>query len=191
MNDKRITTQEVLKILAVGSLVFSSMLAPGLPIAVTGVVKAWKNFNRKDIGRIIKRLQKQQMLSIKEIDGKTIIEITDKGKRRLLEYDFENIELKVKKRDGKWRLIIFDIPENKKHSRDVFVRKLKQLNCIRLQDSVYVSAFPCKNEIDFLCNLLEISDFVSVVSLSKIERGEELIFKGLSQEYLDYIGYDI
>ena len=91
------------------------------------------------------------------------------------------MELKSKRRDGKWRLIIFDIPEKKKSARDVFRRKLLELGMIRLQDSVFVSAFPCKNEIDFLANFLGISDFITLVSLDGIERGEQLIFK----EYYD------
>lgn len=95
----------------------------------------------------------------------------------MLKYDFDIIALKAKRRDGKWRLIVFDIPESKKVNRDAFRSKLLQLGCIRLQDSVFVSAFPCKDEIDFLCHYLEISDFVTLVSLDRIERGEQLLFK--------------
>jgi phenylacetic acid degradation operon negative regulatory protein len=150
---------------------------PNLPMALGAVYKQWKNINRKDLGRIIKRLEKQEMLDIQE-DGDVIrFIITEKGKRRLLEYNFGSLELKTKKRDGRWRLIIFDIPEDKKKSRDAFSKKLRELGCIRLQDSVYASAFPCKSEVDFLCHFLDISDFVTLANLNKIERGEELIFK--------------
>ena len=129
------------------------------------------------MGRIVKRLEKQEMISMRENGDKIAIEITEKGRKRLLEYDFENIKLKAKRRDGKWRLIIFDIPEDKKIKRDAFRKKLIELNCIRLQDSVFASAFPCKNEIDFLCNYLQISDFVSLIVLEKFERGEKLMFR--------------
>jgi len=173
----KVTTKDVLKVIAVSGVVIGSFVIPALPIAAASAFKIWKNFNRRDVGRILKRLEKQQMISVKENNGKIYIEIAEKGKRRLLEYDFENIELKSKKRDGKWRLIIFDIPEYKKSAREVFRRKLKQLDIIQLQKSVFASAFSCKNEIDFLCNFLEISDYVTLVSLNKIERGEQLIFK--------------
>lgn len=155
----------------------ASALFPNLPIALGSIYKVWKNVNKKDLGRIIKRLEKQEMISIKESDDKISIEITDKGKRRLLEYDFENIELKAKKRDGRWRLVIFDIPEDKKSSREIFRRKLLQLGLTRFQDSVFACAYPCKKEIDFLCHFLGISDYVTLVSLNEIERGEKLIFK--------------
>lgn len=177
MSDKKITTKQVLGVIAAGGLILASAAIPNLPIAISVAVKIWKDVNRRDLGRIIKRLEKQEMIAIREKGDKVAIEITDKGKRRLLEYDFENISLSAKRRDGKWRLIIFDIPEDKKVNREAFRKKLVQLGCIRLQDSVFVSAFPCKNEIDFLTHYLEISDFVTVAIIEKIERGEQLIFK--------------
>lgn len=182
MSDRKIYTKEVLKVVALGGILLGTVAIPTLPMAAAAVIKAWKAVNKRDLGRIIKRLEKQEMISIKETSNGTLMEITDKGKKRLLEYDFENIELKAKRRDGKWRLVIFDIPENKKVSRDAFRRKLLDLDFVRLQDSVFASAFPCKREIDFLCHYLGISDYVTLVVLSKIERGEQLLFK----EYYDY-----
>ena len=155
----KIKTRDVLKVIAVGGLIIGTGIAgPSLPMIIGGAIKIWKEANKRDLGRIIKRLEKQQMISIKEVRSKVQIEVTEKGRRRLLEYDFENLERKAKKRDGKWRLIIFDIPEYKKAARDVYRRKLIDLGCIRFQDSVFASAFPCKDEVDFLSNFLEISD---------------------------------
>ncbi len=177
MNDKKIITKDVLKVIAVGGIILGSMAMPTLPMAVGAAIKMWKNVNKKDLGRIIKRLERQEMISITKHENETTILITEKGKKRLLEYDFENIRLKEEKRDGRWRLIIFDIPEKKKSARDIFRKKLLQMNMKRLQDSVFVSAYPCKKEIDFLSHYLEISDYITLVSLNKIERGEQLIFK--------------
>lgn len=182
MSERKIFTKEVLKVIAVGGILLGSVAIPTLPMAAGAAIKIWKNVNKRDLGRIIKRLEKQEMISIKEVGNKISIEITEKGKRRLLEYDFGNIELKAKRRDGKWRLIIFDIPEEKKNARDILRRKLLELGTIRLQDSVWVSAFPCKNEIDFIANFLEISDYITLVTLDKIERGEKLVWK----KYYDF-----
>lgn len=174
---KKIKTLDVLKVLAVGSVIVGTAVLPALPMVLVGAVRLWKDVNKTDLGRIIKRLEKQEMLLIREKDGKVSLEITEKGRRRILEYDFENITLKAKRRDGKWRLIIFDIPEGKKRSREAFRSKLLQIGCVRWQDSVFVSAFPCKEEVDFLCHYLEISDYVTLAVLGEIERGEELLFK--------------
>lgn len=177
MEKRNLNSHDVLQVLAMGGIVLTSLVIPNLPMALGAVVKAWKHLNRRELGKIIKRLEKQDLIAISENNGKTQIIITDKGKKKLLEYDFENIELNTKKPDGKWRLIIFDIPEHNKRSRDAFRRKLLQLNCIRLQDSVFASAYPIQQEVDFLCHYLGISDFVTLASVDRIERGEKLIFK--------------
>ena len=116
------------------------------------------------------------MINFSEEKGLIKIEITNKGKTRLLEYDYDNIEIKKPKVDGKWRLIIFDIPEQRKRDRDALRRKLIELGFTRLQDSVFASPYPCKDEIDFLANYLNISDFVTLAVIEKIERGEFLNF---------------
>jgi DNA-binding transcriptional regulator PaaX len=176
----KIKTRDVLKVVAVGGLVVSVGVCPGIPMALAALVKAWDGVNKSNLGRIITRLEKQEMISFNDMGGKTSITITEKGKRRLLKYDFESIELKRKKRDGSWRLIIFDIPEDQKRNRNAFVKKLREIECVRLQDSVYVSIYPCLNEIDFLCHYLNISDFVTVLTVNKIERGEKLFFQSES-----------
>lgn len=178
MEKRNLNSHDVLQVLAVGGIVLASLIIPSLPMALGSAVKAWKHLNRRELGKIIKRLEKQNLITISsEENNKTQIVITDKGKKKLLEYDFENIEIKAKKPDGKWRLIIFDIPEANKRSRDAFRRKLLQLNCIRLQDSVFASAYPIQQEVDFLCHYLGISDFVTLAIVDRIERGEKLIFK--------------
>lgn len=180
MSEDKITTKDVLKVIAISGFVIASIAVPNLPIALGAAYKQWKKVNRKDLGRIIKRLEKQEMLNIRDIGGKTVITITEKGKHRLLEYDFENIQIKKKKTDGRWRVVIFDIPEDKKSNREIFRKKLLQMDFIRLQDSVFVSAYPCKKEIDFLCHFLGISDFVTLISVNEIERGEKVTFKRYS-----------
>lgn len=177
MSEDKITTKDVLKIIAVTGIIVSSLIIPTTPMAAGAALKIWKKYKRKDLGRIFKRLEKQAMISSREKDGQTLIEITEKGKIRLLEYDFENIAIKKKKIDGKWRLVIFDIPENKRNSRDSFRRKLLQMEFIRLQDSVFATCYPCKKEIDFLVHYLGISNFVTLIKVDQIERGEKLIFK--------------
>lgn len=171
---EKLKTKDVLKIIGIGGIIVSSVLFPGLPYTLTQIVKPWKNANRSNLGQIIKRLERQDLISIKGNNNQTKILITEKGKQRLLQYNYENLELKDKKMDGKWKVVIFDIPENKKRNRDAFRKKLIELGFIRLQDSVFASPYNCKNEIDFLCHFLLISDFVTLFVVDKVDRGEKL-----------------
>ena len=171
---ERLKTGDVLKIIGVSGIIVSSVLFPGLPYALTKIIKPWKNANRSSLGQIIKRLERQDLISIEGKNNQTKILITEKGKQRLLQYDYKNLEIKDKKLDGKWRVVIFDIPENKKINRDAFRKKLTELSFIRLQDSVFACPYNCRSEIDFLCHYLLISDFVTLLIVDRIDRGEKL-----------------
>lgn len=181
MSDKKATVKDVLKILGISAIVISSIALPNIAIAYNSLDKAWKKYKRGDLGRIIKRLHKQQVIKISEKNGETILEISEKGKKKLLKYDFDSLVLS-KHRDGKLRVVSFDIPNSKKLARDIFRKKLKELQFKQVQKSIFITAYPCKKEIQFVVNLLGISDYVMVFQLGSIELGTEYKFKKL-----DYI----
>lgn len=176
--ENNVKTKDILKWVGLGLIIVSSTVAPGSFKLIWMANKLLTDKNKSKVKTIIKRLDQQRMISYQEIaEGKIAVNLTEKGDRRRLEADFENIELKKKKSDGKWRLVIFDIPERNKNARDVFSRKLLQLGLTRLQDSVFVGPYPCKNEIDFLCHFLNISEFVTIVPFNHIERGKSLTLR--------------
>jgi hypothetical protein len=180
MDTKTIPAKDVLKFIGLGTLVVSSLAFPCLPIAISKLNKQWKNANISYLGRVIKRYEKQQLIRISEKENTIEIELTEKGRVRILEFNFENIDVKNKIHEGKFWFIVFDIPNIQKLARDKFREKLIQLGFSSFQESVYVSPFPCKEEIDFLCHYLQISKYVTVIKMDKIERGEKIFFKKFS-----------
>ena len=95
-------------------------------------------------------------------DGMIIkFELTKKGKELLRGYEFYNLKTEhPKKWDGKWRFIIFDIPEKSRYARDIFRDKLKNLGFFMLQQSVWVYPYECKKEIDFILEFLGLRSYV-------------------------------
>ncbi|MEK9185712.1 MAG: CRISPR-associated endonuclease Cas2 [Patescibacteria group bacterium] len=82
---------------------------------------------------------------------KGLLEITDSGRRFLLrETLFENHKNKKKKWDGKWRVLIFDIPEKRKHDREQVRRTLVSIGFMRLQKSVWVYPYDCEDLMTLL-----------------------------------------
>ncbi len=57
---------------------------------------------------------------------------------------------KPKKWDGKWRVLIFDIPERKKSQREKVRRTLTNVGFVRLQDSVWLYPYDCEDLITLL-----------------------------------------
>ncbi len=76
---------------------------------------------------------------------------------------------KMKKWDGKWRVFLFDIPENKKKFRDIFRSHLKKLGFFEFQKSVFVHPFDCENELEFLIEFYNIRANVRFILAEKID----------------------
>src|SRR3990167_10881901 len=75
--------------------------------------KAWREVNRKQLGDSIRSLYQSKLIDMKENkDGSIKMILTEKGKKRIVLYNFEQmVILKPKRWDKKWRIITFDIPE--------------------------------------------------------------------------------
>ena len=56
-------------------------------------------------------------------------------------------------------MVIFDIPEKKKKAREALRQKLKDLNMVKLQDSIWVTPYPCEDEIAFIKSIFNLSDY--------------------------------
>jgi len=129
-----------------------------------------KKLDERKIARALERLRKNRLIIITEKDGKFKVELTEKGKRKVKEIQFENMKIeKPKVWDGKWRVVIFDIPEKyKKRARDALREKLKALGFYPLQKSVWVIPYPCEKEIQFLCELFDITPYVNIIITENI-----------------------
>lgn len=77
--------------------------------------------------------------------------LTSAGEEILQRWRRIDFELKKpKKWDKKWRVVIFDIPEKKKHIRDEVRQILASAGFQKLQDSVWVYPYDCEDIIGLL-----------------------------------------
>ncbi len=164
-------TKALLTALSGGAVIGVALIFPAAGLLYKDFKKEqWEKARKRGTLRsTIKRLEKQSLISWKEVNGETLLILTENGKKKMLQFAIDNLHVKKPdKWDGWWRLIIFDIPENKKLNREIFRRKLKDLEFITLQKSVFVSRYECKDEIDFLRHTLEIAPFVHYILAKEI-----------------------
>ncbi len=88
---------------------------------------------------------------------------TSRGRRwfdgSLLKYwRFRNI-----KWDKKWRVIIFDIPQELHNKRNIFRQRLKSLGFYMIQKSVFVFPYPCEDELSEYCKKIKINDYINIL----------------------------
>jgi DNA-binding transcriptional regulator PaaX len=113
--------------------------------------REWKKINRKKLYEGIKSLYKSRFVERTDnSDGSITIKLTEKGKIKALTYRFQEMKINDGEWDKKWRMVVFDIPEKLKASRNALREKLKELGFYELQKSVWVFPYECKNEIDFV-----------------------------------------
>ena len=133
--------------------------------------KEWKKFNVKLLRRNLRRLQDQKILEIISENGQDqdVVKLTQKGRTKYLRFKLEELSLKGRPWDGKWRLVLYDISKLKKTAQENFRRVLKQINFFPLQKSVYRTPYKCGAEIEYLREYFDLSEEVLLLEISKLE----------------------
>jgi len=166
---KNITKIILLSLFAVG-VVSVVVTLPGLALIGKEFV-GWKKYKRFRLRSTLKRLHAQRMINFSEkSDGAIKLELIEMGRKRVLRYKFEEMKIKAPQEwDGLWRIVVFDIPNKRKQAREALRAKLKNLGFYKLQESIFVYPYGCKDEIDFIKEIFNISPFVKFIVAKEIE----------------------
>lgn len=147
----RYYSREVLKYLLLAGVVYIAASSPYFALNLTRKIPSLKKLKRKKSTNLFNYLKKRGLLEIKREGHDICIALTQEGRKRAGKYQIDDLEIGIpKKWDKKWRVVIFDIPNNSRLIRDVFRRKLKEFGFYPLQQSIWVYPYPCTNEINFL-----------------------------------------
>lgn len=167
--------KEILIILAAGTLMSAAFLMPGIAKLLNPRIWQGKGYRKDRLRQTLKRLQKKKLIEMVETKDGPVVKITENGLTRAMKYKLEEMRIKEQKSwDKKWRIVIFDIPDNKRRIRDEFRERLKQLGFFRLQESVFVHAFPCFDEVEFLRQVYGVGIDVARIVGKEIEGDDRL-----------------
>ncbi len=135
-----------------------------------------KAVSTQSLNRSIRKLYESKLIDIRqESGGVWKMTLTEKGRKRVLQYDLQKISItKPKQWDRKWRMVLFDIPETKKKNRDAIRYWLKKWKFYQLQASVFVSPYECRDEFDFLMEIHGMRKYVRYATLLEIDNEEHL-----------------
>jgi len=171
--------KKILTLLAAGSVLAFSLMAPGASRLIklfdfkNSNEDDWRAFNRKYLRNAIRKLEEQKLVKFVTEGQVTKVVLTNNGKKRILAFKLEEMEIpKPKKWDGKWRLVFYDVPKGGDTTRDRFRSYLKSFGFYPWQKSVYLHAYPCGKEINFLRHYLGIGAEVRLVVADSIENDE-------------------
>lgn len=118
----------------------------------------------------INRLRNEGFLEKIEKRGVKRYRATLKGKAKILSY------IKKDKRwDGKWRIVVFDIPEKERKMRDFFRLKLNELGFRKLQESVFICPFNISNLVEELIELCEARNYIHYLLVEELDNRDVLM----------------
>lgn len=173
------TAQKIL-VLLLGGFALGLSHSPTQHFRIISTIrKDIAKINRRALHNAIRALYRSKLIDAEDNpNGSTTIVLTEKGKRKALTYDIENMRIQpMKKWDKKWRVVLFDIPEKRRKMREALVRALKVMEFYQFQKSVFVHPFECKNEIDFVIEFFLIRPHVRLITADHIDN--ELHLKNL------------
>jgi len=137
-----------------------------------------RQIDKLRLSQTLYELKKKKYIRIYFEDKEKVAELTDLGKDKLYKLIVEKLELSKnlpKEWDKKWRIVIFDIPDEKKSARDVLAGKLKYFGFIPIQESVFAYPYECFPEIDYIRKTYNISSYVQYIVADRIECEVNLI----------------
>ena len=173
---KKSLAKQILRGLGIAGAV---ALAATSPYFGLSVIKGLKKHNDKKVWRkfyaSLDYLNRRGYVRILERDtNKLKVKITKMGEDIVKELDVDELRLKKQENwDGKWRVVIFDVPVKHNRNRLAFSDKIKELGFVMVQKSVWAYPYECYEELMILREYFNIERFVSYFEAVEIEDERE------------------
>ena len=168
-----------LNVTFVGAIAAVAFTAPNAVKMFAPMMKKkwWEGDEVEEVEMFNEKLIKDNYLRKKTRDKEEYLFITSKGKRELINFEIDNIKIKKQKWDGKWRIVVFDIPEKYRTARNVLRSKLKEIGFIIMQKSVWVCPYECEQEIAFIAKVYMIEQYVNYIRADRMDISKSLEVK--------------
>lgn len=144
---KRNVTAFILGAVGVAGMLGIAMVAPNVLGAMykLGIIPIRRQ--KEIVNRARDRLLKQGLL--KRENG--FLRLTARGQAALRLLEARDFKFRKPQRwDGKWRVLIFDIPEYRRALRNKIRQTLQSIGFVRVQDSVWAYPYDCEDFVALL-----------------------------------------
>ena len=172
----------ILIIAATGGLLSAAIAAPNAAIALEKPLNKFfktmdKRARQREIAKTLYYMKRKNLIAVDDSGNyQHGISITKVGKKRLQQLEYNKLAIKPQKTwDKKWRIILFDISMDKNYERIQFTNKIKSLGLRQLQRSVWITPYPCRDEILLIGSKIGIQRDVTYIETSFIDNQEHLI----------------
>jgi len=139
----------VLGVVGAVGVVGAALVCPGLAYLVPSSYRG--RYPNQVARRAVVNLDKRGWIVARQAPTGWEIRLTPKGWVEWKAYEFGKKQLhQPDKWDGRWRVLMFDIPEKKKFLREKIRTVLRSFGFHRLQDSVWIYPYECQEVLELL-----------------------------------------
>ncbi len=178
------STQKKILIILLGATSMAFTYSPFRQYKIMGeIVRELKKVKKENLKRSLNSLCDAGLV-IKKVDknGEIIFSLTKKGLNSIQKECIDEIVIKKSKKwDGKWRVVVFDIPENLRSARDSIRNYLNKIGFIKLQNSVFVYPLDCFDILSKIVEVYNVQDFIHFIVADSIDKEDKFkdYFKGI------------
>ena len=129
------------------------------------------------IARSVKNLVESGCIEIHKSDNQNYLKITPKGKTKLDSIRLEGQDALVSRVwDGLWRIIILDIPEERKNEREALRYLLKKADFTCIKNTVWISPYPYEHLFTNIKKDLGLGTELMIIVTDKLDEETNLSF---------------
>lgn len=117
--------------------------------------------NEQAVRAAVSRMGKQGWIRSTKKGNKSYYSLTERGRARMEEASKRIYKSASPDWDGKWRMLVYTIPEEKRHLRDELRKELAWSGFGLLSNSCWITPNPLEEEINRLITTYDIHSYVS------------------------------
>lgn len=164
-----------IELVGTGGLISVDDLAPEVRRLLRAGGRRW---NPWKVPRAIQRAERRGFITVRDVEKEPAsVQLTERGRALLAQRLLEGCAVDRPRRwDGRWRVLVFDVPEKKRRERDVLRAMLRRLGFRYLQRSVWVYPFDCI-EIVHLLRAAHRLSHITVRSITALEIEDDRLLR--------------
>lgn len=169
---------EIIRFGVGGTALAAGLAVPGLLVGLEKpLAKLFATMDerekKRELRRIVYQMKEKGLLAGDYEHG---LQVTEKARKRLEVANIRDMQAVAPRQwDGTWRIIIYDIPEDRAISRQALADRLRAYGCFQLQKSTWITPFPCRTDVVTLSSRHDVDQFVTYFEATHLDNSRALI----------------
>jgi len=125
------------------------------------------NKNKRTFSNLVYYLKKKGYIEIRNLKNKKAVILTKDGIDRAIKASFKFGDDR-KRKDGKWVMLIFDIPQTRRKARDLLRSILRNLGYKLFQQSVWITPYDVSEKTEKLLCIHSLDKYAKIFIIEEL-----------------------